>query len=66
MDEANTILSGVPDNRLADLAARVKAGHLTPLEALALCILKGGPDLVTVASKLWRNVEWYGPIPEPQ
>jgi hypothetical protein len=44
MDEASTILSGTPANRLADLAARRTAGHLTPLEALALCVLTGGRE----------------------
>jgi hypothetical protein len=38
------ILSDVPRGRLADLAARKAGGHLTPLEALALTILRGGAE----------------------
>ena len=36
------ILSGVPYNRLADLAARKNAGRLTSAESLALAVLAGG------------------------
>jgi hypothetical protein len=47
-----TILSDVPLNRLADLAARKTAGHLTPLEKLALAALVGGDEAEASAPAL--------------
>ncbi len=43
-EDESVILRAVPANRLTDLALRVRAGHLTAAESLALAILRGGRE----------------------
>lgn len=44
MDEPLIRIDGMSESCSADLNARAKAGHLTQLESLALCVLRGGRD----------------------